>query len=116
MMAKFGSNIICVDATHGTTMSDFLLITVLVMDEYGEGVPVAQLAKEQVHPHHTQLSNREDQGALVEFFRAIKARVGNLSPKILMSDCAEQYYTAWVKVFKGRLQKQLCTWHVDRAW
>ncbi len=68
MMAKFGSNIICVDATHGTTMSDFLLITVLVMDEYGEGVPVAQLAKEQVHPHHTQLSNREDQGALVEFF------------------------------------------------
>ena len=83
MMAKFGSNIICVDATHGTTMYDFLLITVLVMDEYGEGVPVAWA-----------LSNREDQAALVEFFRAIKARVGNLSPNILMSDCAEQYYTA----------------------
>ena len=105
MMAKFGSNIICVDATHGTTMYDFLLITVLVMDEYGEGVPVAWA-----------LSNREDQTALAEFFKAIKARVGNLSPKILMSDCAEQFYTAWVGVFEGRPQKLLCTWHVDRAW
>ena len=57
MMTKFGSNIICVDATHGTTMYDFLLITVLVVDEYGEGVPVAWA-----------LSNREDQTALVEFF------------------------------------------------
>ena len=105
MMAKFGSNIICVDATHDTTMYDFLLITVLVMDKYGEGVPVAWA-----------LSNREDQAALVVFFRAIKARVGNLSPKILLSDCAEQYYTAWVGVFEGRPEKLLCMWHVDRAW
>ena len=57
MMAKFGSNIICVDATHGTTMYDVLLITVLAMDEYGEGVPVAWA-----------LSNTEDQAALVESF------------------------------------------------
>ena len=108
MMAKFGSNIIHVDATHGTTMYDVLLITVLVMDENGEGIPVAWA-----------LSNREDQAALVEFFRAIKARVGNLSPKLLMSDCAEQYYTAWVRVFEGRPQSYCArgTWtgHGERS-
>ena len=85
-------------------MYDFLLITVLVMDEYGEGVPVAWA-----------LSNREDQAALVEFLELRKLEL-EISPKILLSDCAEQYYTAWVGVFEGSPQKLLCTWHVDRAW
>ena len=40
-MAKFGNNVICVDATHGTNIYDFLLITVMVIDNFGEGVPVA---------------------------------------------------------------------------
>ena len=41
MMVKFGNNIVCLDATHGTTMYDFLLITAIIVDEYGEDVPVA---------------------------------------------------------------------------
>ena len=38
---KFGEKIVCMDSTHGTTMYDFLLITVMVLDEYDEGVPIA---------------------------------------------------------------------------
>ena len=41
--------VICIDSTHKTTGYDFLLITVMVVDEYGEGYPVAWC-----------LSNRED--------------------------------------------------------
>ena len=41
MMKKSGHNgIICIDSTHGTNIYDFLLITVLVVDEFGEGFPV----------------------------------------------------------------------------
>ena len=29
--------VLCVDSTHGTNGYDFTLITVLVVDEYGEG-------------------------------------------------------------------------------
>ena len=61
------------------------------------------------------LSNREDQAALVEFLELRKLEL-EISPKILLSDCAEQYYTAWVGVFEGRPEKLLCMWHVDRAW
>ena len=32
---------ICIDSTFGTTSYNFTLITVLVVDEYGEGYPVA---------------------------------------------------------------------------
>ena len=37
---KFGEKIVCMDSTHGTTMYDFLLITVMVLDEDNEGVPI----------------------------------------------------------------------------
>ena len=49
MLSQHGSNVICADATHGTNMYDFLLITILTMDEYGEGIPVGWM-----------ISNRED--------------------------------------------------------
>ena len=69
------------DGTHGTNGYDFMLITVIVIDEYGEGFPVAWC-----------ISNREDQLLLINFFKALRKRVGDLSPAWFMSDLAEQYY------------------------
>ena len=34
----FASTIVCVDSTHKTNCHDFKLITILVPDEYGEGI------------------------------------------------------------------------------
>ena len=73
--------VVCVDGTHGTNGYDFMLITVIVIDEYGEGFPVAWC-----------ISNREDQLLLINFFKALRKRVGDLSPAWFMSDLAEQYY------------------------
>ena len=41
LLNTFGNNIVCMDDTHGTNSYDFSLITVLVVDEFGEGCPVA---------------------------------------------------------------------------
>ena len=57
---------------YGTTMYDFLLITAIVVDEYGEGVPIAWA-----------LSNRKDKSAIVHFLKSVQARVGSLSPNIV---------------------------------
>ena len=106
MAKKFGNNkVIFIDSTHGTTMYNFLLITVMVVDEFDEGVPIAWA-----------ISNREDQSVLIDFFKSIKAKVGNLVPKFFMSDHAEQFYNAWISVFKGKPHKLMCTWHIDKAW
>ena len=40
-MKQFESKAILMDATHGTTQYDFLLISLLVIDDHGEGIPVA---------------------------------------------------------------------------
>ena len=40
MVEKFGQYGVCVDCTHGTNMYDFMLTTLLVVDEFGEGQPL----------------------------------------------------------------------------
>ena len=47
---------------------------------------------------------------------AVWKRVGNIKPKWVMTDDAEQYFSAWVAVFGLGPRKLLCTWHVDPAW
>ena len=58
MLCKCGNVCIYMDATHGTNMS--MLITILVLDDFGEGIPVAWA-----------ISNREDAIMLAEFLGAM---------------------------------------------
>ncbi len=56
-MIKFGSNVICMDTTHGTNSYDFSLTFILVVDEFGEGIPVGWML----------YSNRQDGLINIEF-------------------------------------------------
>ena len=88
-------------------MYDFKLITLLVLDDFGEGIPVVWV-----------ITNREDATMLVEFLTAIKNVTGVLkAPRWFMSDDAEQYFNSWKGMFgaEGTI-KLLCALHVDRAW
>lgn len=105
MLQKFGSKGVCIDSTHGTTGYDFYLTTLMVVDEFGSGFPVAWC-----------LSNHEDTTFMTVFFNAIKQNSGPITAKWLMSDLANQYYNAWVGVMQHHPRKLLCTWHVDKAW
>ena len=88
IMMEFGNKIICIDATHNTNMYDFYLITIVVVDEFGEGIPVGWA-----------LSNREDGCILTQFFKNIHKRTGELMPNIFMSDDAEQYWNSWSAIY-----------------
>lgn len=101
MMKEYGSGLISMDA-HGTNHYDFKLVTILVLDDHGEGVPVAWM-----------ISNREDEISLKKFLVALQERTG---PIIAKYDDAEQYYSSWNQIYGGNPKKLLCSWHVDRAW
>jgi hypothetical protein len=66
-LKHYGNSVIMMDATHGTTHYDFLLIIISVIDDHGAGLPVAWA-----------ISNREDCALLMQFLRGVKARVGDL--------------------------------------
>ena len=97
--------IVCIDSTHGTNAYDFSLTTIVVVDEFGEGYPVAWC-----------LSNKTDTTVLTCFLKSILEKTGTIVPKWLMTDDAEQFYNAWINAFGGNPHKLLCTWHIDRAW
>ena len=81
MAQKFAGKGVCIDATHGTTGYDFPLTTVMVMDEQGEGFPIAWC-----------LSNHEDFTHMCIFSKLLKQNCGILLPRWLMSDLASQFY------------------------
>ena len=76
---KFGSNGVCADATHGTTGYEFLLSSLLVVDEFGHGQPVGWC-----------LATHETEEFLKIFFDHIAENSSKVSPRWVMSDCASQ--------------------------
>ena len=106
VMKAFGNNVVCIDATHGTNIYDFLLVTVMVIDDFGEGIPVGWA-----------ITSREDTCMLTYFFKALRERTGPLRPSVFMSDDAVQYWNAWSCIYGDNgTRKLLCAWHIDRAW
>ena len=37
ILKRFGTEAVCMDSTNGTNMYDFFLITILILDDLGEG-------------------------------------------------------------------------------
>ncbi|XP_069582362.1 uncharacterized protein [Ranitomeya imitator] len=108
MFVEFGSDIICVDGTHGTNGYDFQLLTILTVDEYASGYPIAFC-----------FTNRKDTIAYKRFFLAVK--MANSMPvnyvcNIFMSDDEPAFFNAWEEVMGPVKHRLLCSWHVDRNW
>jgi len=58
MLTKFANNIVCIDSTHGMNQYDFHLTSLVVIDEYGAGIPAAFC-----------ISNRKDTNTWSIFFK-----------------------------------------------
>ena len=64
MLKANGDKCICKNATYGfNVMYAFMLISVLVIDEYGEGIPVTWA-----------ITNREDTTIIIQYMKAIKQK------------------------------------------
>lgn len=106
MTERFAQNGVCVDSTHGTTGYDFYLTTLLVIDEFGAGFPVAFC-----------LATHEDETFQNIFFKDVKRNLGKeMNPAWFMSDSATQFYNAFVAVNKTRPKYLVCSWHVEKNW
>lgn len=91
-MKKYGKDVICVDATHGTNAYD--LITVLVAVAWA-------------------ITNSEDMAHLVAFLTALKGK--------FIHTCLCQYFNAWNDYLEPIMLRNcydlgMSTGHVDRAW
>ncbi|XP_047108757.1 uncharacterized protein LOC124777406 [Schistocerca piceifrons] len=104
-LLKYGEDKICVDGTHGMTAYDFQLFTIVVVDRYGAGMPVAFC-----------FSNRGDMCLLSFYFKCVRERVGTVKTNVFMSDDAPAFYNAWSAVMGPVPNQLLCSWHIQRNW
>lgn len=106
MLYRLGADRICVDSTHGISNYGFELVTLLVIDQYEEGIPVAFC-----------ITSTVDTVVLTHFFQCVQnALSSDIRPEIFMSDDAPMFRNAWINVFGPCAHYLLCAWHVDRAW
>lgn len=101
---RYGGGCICLDRTDASN-TRFHLTTMSVVDGLRTGFPTAFL-----------ISSRVDSDILTFFFTTIKQVVGEINPGLLMTDVAEDFYLAWVKVMGEPGQTLFCLWHVERDW
>lgn len=85
-------------------------MTLLVLTDNGEGLPVAWL-----------ISNREDETAMAVMVRGLMSACsegGHHFPdaRYLMSDKAQAFFNAWTNTTGQDTQHLLCAWHVHKAW
>ncbi|KAJ8983606.1 hypothetical protein NQ317_004244 [Molorchus minor] len=96
------------DDVTSVELYDFEMTTILILDEFREGFPVAFM-----------FSNRKDQFVFEVFFKVVKDTVNMkvINTKTFMTDMATVYYNAWISVMGCQSTGHLfCTWHVDKAW
>lgn len=81
LLQKFSSNIICTDNIYSLNSYDFELVTLMIVDEFGEGFPIL-----------CKFSNRKD--TMNNFF-------------IFMSDITNTYFNAWCAVMDSTVENRL---------
>ncbi|KAJ8909799.1 hypothetical protein NQ315_015319 [Exocentrus adspersus] len=98
MFKKFGDNIVAVDGTHGLNNYNFELTSVLVVDEFGEGIPVAFM-----------FTNRKDTYIYELFFNAIKLSIDakkvkrlDKSLQVLLKYVRDKCVDRVIKKIKGK--------------
>jgi len=72
MFLKFGKDKICIDGKHGLNSYNFQLYSLIVVDKYGNGFPVAFC-----------FSNKCDTSTYKNYFQCIKNTIGIINPSTL---------------------------------
>lgn len=104
-LRKFGHDVVAIDGSRGIHDSDFILLTLLVVDDFREGCPVA-----------FAVSNRKDDYVIKLFLNCVANTVGIMKPHIFMSDDGDAYYDSWVQIMGKPDRRLFCMWHVRSAW
>ncbi|GFR28204.1 c2H2-type domain-containing protein [Trichonephila clavata] len=105
MLMDFCNPKICVDFNHGPNSQDYFLTTLLTIDEFDNGCPVAYC-----------ICNRINLELINFFYHYVRSKVGVITANVFLSDDAPEFYNAWEVCMTPTQHQFLCPWLVDRCW
>lgn len=88
LLKTLGKNIVCVDSTFGITKYNLKLTTIIVINEFGCGVPVAHFVTQQLKKQTWVFCLRKLREALGE----------KIITNVFMTDDDCTYYKAWSQI------------------
>ena len=92
---------LCVDGTHGLTAYQFFLLTIMVINRYGKGLPVAWA-----------ISSRENAHVWKILGRSLRTSSLTAKPEVMMSDDDNSAWNGLTQVWTSLRHKLLCHWHI----
>ncbi|CAB0006302.1 unnamed protein product [Nesidiocoris tenuis] len=102
----YGHDRLCVDSTSDSAeYGGYELTTILAVNEFEEGVPVAFCVSSSVNDK-----------VLTVFFEAIKSEIGNCHCNVFMSDVVDIHYHTWKEVMGKPKHYLFSPWLIDRTW
>ncbi|KAF6205413.1 hypothetical protein GE061_019585 [Apolygus lucorum] len=106
MLKQYSADCVCIDVIK-ELKNDFELVTVMVLDEQGQGLPCCFM-----------LTNRVDSKTMEILFNVIKTVVGySIEPSVLVTDVSPVFWSAWNVVMRCvPLNWLFSTWQVDATW
>ncbi|EYB81600.1 hypothetical protein Y032_0378g286 [Ancylostoma ceylanicum] len=105
ILRRYSHKGVSIDDTHCTTRYSLKLTTLMVVDDYGRGLPAGFL-----------LANKMDKEECVYFFEEVKKVFGEFMPRFFLSDDTNTFWNGYKSVFPGSFTvKLLCSWHCQRA-
>jgi len=107
MLQRYGPHRVnCIDSTRRTIGFNFQLTTLMVIDDYGEGFPVAFC-----------ISSKVDQIGMKVFLEHVRTAIGHtVAGAVLMTDDSPAYVNSWRSVMGPPDHHILCAWHIDWSW
>lgn len=106
MMLQFGEKVICIDGTRGLNDYNFQLFTILILDEYDEGIPVAFC-----------FSNKSTKQLYKLFFSKVKKAINkSVQTNVFMSDDEMTFYDASNEITVPATHQLICRWHLNKIW
>lgn len=94
---------LCTDGTHGCTGYGYHLLTIMVIDKYGQGLCVgwAIVSRENVYTWEL-------------FCKSLRPECHKLKPKVGMADLALSQWNGLRAVFPSLKYHLWCWWHIDQ--
>lgn len=101
----FDGSIVYIKIKNGKPNVDFNLITISVINENGDGYPIAFC-----------LSHKTEYMTLYTFFKIVYQNFGPIKAQIFVSDNVSQIYLAWQTVMGECDNRLMCTFDMETCW
>ena len=109
----FGANVICIDSTHGTNAYNFKLVTMMVVDDFGEGKQTLVLSLIKKFFMKTVawcICNREEERHLTLFLLSVKRSSPETEIRTVMTDDGILYYNRILSILFLEFFLQIGHW------